>query len=393
MTDRDSRDWPRSWGAETLPLTVIQVLRNAVSLITIVQTLSGLGPLSNPERVLSIALAVLLAAGWSFITSRRASNWADIAALVAVVGIGAWLGVLTGNGQVYVAGYAALFVAPFWYRLPRGLIPAAGGVVAVTLSTMFVGHTDITGGISQGVGATFFGIAALFWGRVRTSAERNAELFEELKTSRDAEAQSAVVAERARLARELHDVLAHTLSSLSLQLESTRVLAKSRGVDAAVQERLDQAVALARSGLVEARAAVGTLRDDELPGPERVASLVADFERSSGMPCHFEQVGDAVPLRPEASVALFRAAQEALTNIGKHAQASRVEVRLEWRDGGVCLTVSDDGRPRVSTGAGSGLPGSGSGLRGMRERAELAGGHLDAGPTATGFAVELRLPA
>jgi signal transduction histidine kinase len=378
-------------------MPLIYGLRNAVAVIVLVQTVAAFGHLSTPDRALSLTLAVLLAVGWTFITSRRDSEWPSVLSLVAVVGIGAWLGLLTGNGQVYVAGYAALFVAPFWYRLPRGLIPAACGVAAVALSTMFVGHRDITGGISQGVGAAFFGIAALFWGRVRATAERNTELIDELETSRDAEALSAVVAERARLARELHDVLAHTLSSLSLHLESTRVLAKSKDVDQQVQDRLEGAVALARSGLVEARAAVGTLRDDELPGAERLSSLVADFERTSGVECRFEQVGEPSVLTPEASVALFRSAQEALTNIGKHASASRVDVRLEWAVGGVTLRVVDDGR---SVTAGSAplsavmdLPSGGHGLRGMRERAELAGGHLDAGPTQSGFTVELRLPA
>jgi signal transduction histidine kinase len=199
-----------------------------------------------------------------------------------------------------------------------------------------------------------------------------------------------VVAERARLARELHDVLAHTLSSLALHLESTRVLAKSRDVDPEVQSRIERAVALARDGLEEARDAVGTLRDDALPGAERLPSLVADFERLTGVDTRFEQVGTPSPLTPEASVALFRSAQEALTNIGKHAHPSRVDVRLEWDGGLVTLKVIDDGGgpDGVST-----LPGGGNGLRGMRERAELAGGHLDAGPAGQGFAVELRLPA
>jgi signal transduction histidine kinase len=255
---------------------------------------------------------------------------------------------------------------------------------------MFVGRTDISGGIGNGVGALFFGLAAAFWGRVLRAAERNAELVEELQASREGEHRNAAVAERARLARELHDVLAHTLSSLSLHLESTRVLAKSRDVDSEVQSRLESAVALARNGLVEARDAVGTLRDAELPGPDRLPALVADFGRTSGVESRFEQVGEPTTLAPEASVALFRSAQEALTNVGKHAGATTVSVRLEWDDHRVTLRVIDDGR---GGGGSAALPGGGNGLRGMRERAELAGGKLDAGPTSRGFAVELRLPA
>jgi signal transduction histidine kinase len=381
-------DMPRM--GDMLPRRVQLAARHGVTVICLVQTLSGLGHQSAGNRVLSLLLVVLLGLAWSVVATRRRGDALDIAAVIATVGLGAWLGVLSGNGQAYVTGYAALFVAPFWYQVPRALLPWACAVASVTFSTMFVGHRDITGGIGNGVGATFFGLAALFWGRVLRSSQANAELVLELRDSRDAEQRSAIVAERARLARELHDVLAHTLSSLSLHLESTRVLARSRDVDTEVQERIERAVALARDGLEEARDAVGTLRDDELPTADRLPSLIADFERSTGVQCRFEQVGTTAPLSPEASVALFRAAQEALTNIGKHARATRVDVSLVWNDGTVTLHVSND-----DTGGpdGSVLPGGGNGLRGMRERAELAGGELDAGPTDRGFAVELRLPA
>jgi signal transduction histidine kinase len=374
---------------EGFPQPFAHVLRHAVSLITIVQTVAAFNHISIRDCVLASVLQVALAVCWTSVTRRRRGDWPDVVALTAMVGFGAWLVLITNNGQVYVAGYSALFVAPFWYVMPRALIPSVSGVFAVTLSTMFIGHPDISGGIGNGVGAIFFGVAAWFWGRVLRSSERNAELVEELRDSRDAEQRSAVVAERARLARELHDVLAHTLSSLSLHLESTRVLAKSRNVDPEVQSRIERAVTLARSGLEEARDAVGTLRDDALPGPDRLPSLIADFERSTGISCHFEQVGRPSPMTPEASVALFRSAQEALTNISKHAAPSRVDVRLEWDAASVTLRVIDDGAgPDAPT-----LPGGGNGLRGMRERAELAGGRLDAGPTSRGFAVELRLPS
>jgi len=367
------------------------VIRQGVSLIIALQTVSALGPLSTPDQLLALALLAVIVALWTLITVRRRSDVMDQVALVAVIGLAAWLDVLTGNGgQVYVAGYAALFVAPFFYGLPRGAVPAACGVAAVTLSAMFVGTTDIVGGLANGAGAAFFGLAALFWGRVLRASDRNAELVGELRESRDAEQRNAVVAERARLARELHDVLAHTLSSLSLHLESTRVLAVSRGVDQEVVDRITRGVALAHTGLVEARDAVGTLRDDALPGPDQLAALVADFGRTSGISCQLEQRGDPVPLPPDARVALYRSAQEALTNAAKHGHPSRIDVCLSWYDGEVTLRVADDGNGLAPAAA---LPGGGNGLRGMRERAELAGGELSAGPAEAGFVVELRLPA
>jgi signal transduction histidine kinase len=367
------------------------LLSNGVSLIVALQTLSHLGPLSSAERVAAVVMVVAIIGFWTLLVSRRRGDLIDQALLVAVVGLGAWLNVLMPEaGQVYVASYAALFVAPFFYGPRDGAVPAAAGVAAVTFSTMFVGHFDLVGGLGNGAGAAFFGVAAMFWGRVLRASERNAELVGELRESRQAEQRNAVAAERARLARELHDVLAHTLSSLSLHLESTRVLARSKGVDDEVVERIARAVALAHTGLVEARDAVGTLRDDALPGPGQLAALVQDFERTSGIHSRFEQRGEPVPLPPDAQVALYRSAQEALTNVAKHAAATQVEVCLTWYDGRVTLRVADDGD---GCGAGVTLPGGGNGLRGMRERAELAGGAVAAGAAETGFVVELRLPA
>ncbi len=367
------------------------MLTHGVSLIIALQTFANLGPLSAANRVAAVVMLAATVACWTVLVLRRQGDLIDQALLVAVVGLGAGLNVLTPNaGQVYVASYAALFVGPFFYGPRDGAIPAAAGVIAVTFSTMFVGHFDLVGGLGNGAGAAFFGVAAMFWGRVLRASERNAELVGELQESRLAEQRNAVVTERARLARELHDVLAHTLSSLSLHLESTRVLAVSKGVDDEVVERIARAVGLAHTGLVEARDAVGTLRDDALPGPGQLGALVQDFERTSGISCRFEQRGDPTPLAPDAQVALYRSAQEALTNVAKHADASQVDVCLSWYDGRVTLRVVDDG-----TGCHGGveLPGGGNGLRGMRERAELAGGAVQAGPAETGFVVELRLPA
>lgn len=372
---------------DMLPRGVQLVARNGVTIICAAQTFSGFRSLSTTARVLSVVLLIGIAIAWGVVANRRRGDALDVATVIVTIGIGAWLGVLTNNGQPYVTGYAALYVAPFWYGIPRSIPPWVAAVASVTLSTMFVGHVDIGGGIGNGVGATFFGLAALFWGRVLRSSQANARLVEELRTSRDAEHRNAVVAERARLARELHDVLAHTLSSLSLHLESTRVLARSRNVDDEVVERIDRAVGLARTGLEEARNAVGTLRDDALPSPERLPALIADFEHSSGVQAYFSETGVPGPLSPEAKVALFRAAQEALTNVAKHANASRVEVRMVWDADTAELRVSDDGHPSSTQ-----LPGGGNGLRGMRERAELVGGEVEAEPTSDGFVVVVRVP-
>jgi signal transduction histidine kinase len=214
-------------------------------------------------------------------------------------------------------------------------------------------------------------------------------LVEELRESRAAHAQSAALGERARLARDMHDVLAHSLSALALQLEAARLLAHERDSDPEVVAALERSHRLAASGLDEARRAIAALRGDELPGPERLQALCDAFREHSSADCMVTVTGSAHELESEARLAIYRTAQEALTNIRRHSAADRVEIRLAYAADGTTLLVSDHGRGApVAVGGGSGY-----GLTGMRERAELLGGRLRAEPTADGFEVELWLPA
>jgi signal transduction histidine kinase len=196
----------------------------------------------------------------------------------------------------------------------------------------------------------------------------------------------AATAERERLAREIHDVLAHTLSALTVQLEAARLLARQRPGDPRVGDAVDRAHRLAREGLEEARRAVGALRGESLPGPELLGRLAAGFERDTGIRCTLRVEGATLPLKPDGRLAIYRTAQEALTNVRKHAEATEVSVQLTFTDRGAELTVANLGRARPSHAA------SGFGLIGLRERAELLGGRLEAGPTAGGFRVKLWVP-
>ncbi|WP_223198848.1 sensor histidine kinase [Solihabitans fulvus] len=216
-------------------------------------------------------------------------------------------------------------------------------------------------------------------------------LVSELEQSRAAEARAAGLAERQRLAREMHDVLAHSLSGLMLQLEGARMLLAENPDDPRLPEVVDRAHHLGKSGLEEARRAIGMLRDDELPGPESLAGLAAQFQQDRGVPCRLTISGAAHQLDSEARLALYRVAQEALTNIAKHADPARVELCLAYEPTRTRLTVEDFANNR---GARRPAPGDsgGYGLTGMRERAELLGGTLVAGPTDGGFRVELDVP-
>jgi signal transduction histidine kinase len=187
-------------------------------------------------------------------------------------------------------------------------------------------------------------------------------------------------------------VLAHSLSALALQLEGARLLARDRRSDPEVVAAVERAHHLAAGGLAEARQAIAALRGDELPGPERLPALAEAFGEHSAAACDLTVTGEPRELSSEARLALYRTAQEALTNVRRHSAADRVEMLLAYAQDGTTLTVQDHG-PGAPVAVGGAGDGGGYGLTGMRERAELLGGRLSAGPTGDGFRVELWLPA
>jgi len=223
------------------------------------------------------------------------------------------------------------------------------------------------------------------------------ELLAEEERTRLARNEAAALDERGRIARELHDVLAHSLSALSVELEGARLLALDRDVDSDVIAAIGRAHRHAASGLDEARAAIKALRGDSVPGPDKLEELIEEM-RAHGIACTLAISGEPRRLPSEAALAVFRTAQEALTNVRKHAEeAERVAIRLDYDPDGVQLIVADsagDGaEPRVPQPAALAGAGAGYGVSGMRERAELIGGRLLAGPTEDGFRVELWVPA
>jgi signal transduction histidine kinase len=275
----------------------------------------------------------------------------------------------------------AIMAATRLERRPGALVMLAS-IGPLTIGALIRGAYGTALSISIGV---------LPWYLVMRLMRSLRERHEELLASRAAEARNAVSAERGRLAREMHDVLAHSLSALALQLESTRLLARDRGVDPDVVRALDQAHSLAASGLDDARRAIAAARGDELPGPERLEALAGAFGDHSGLPVAVEVHGDPRELAPDARLAVYRTAQEALTNVRRHAAAERVRVSLDYLPDSTVLVVEDHGPPGTPPPVAPVV--GGYGLTGMRERAKLLGGELVASPTSDGFRVELRLPA
>jgi signal transduction histidine kinase len=220
-------------------------------------------------------------------------------------------------------------------------------------------------------------------------------LLAELQVSREAEKTAAALAERGRLAREMHDVLAHTLSGLVLQLDGLRLMAASRSADPELAQGLGRAHRLARTGLLESRQAITALRGETVPGPELLPALVAEHREATGRECRLLEDGERRQLSADVRLTLYRTAQEALSNVRKHAPGADVQLTLSWEDDHVLLEVQDTGQPITVGGAvpSTATPtGSGHGLAGMGERAQLAGGSLQAGPVGSGFRIILRLP-
>jgi signal transduction histidine kinase len=309
--------------------------------------------------------------------------------LVAVVSAAALIG-LQGNGAAFLGVFPAVCLAALILPVRLSAVVAGVAVGAVSVAWVSNGGAPIAGIVLNDFGILAFFLLSLFARRLRDSNQRAELLLAELEQTRAAQAQAAALAERQRLAREMHDVLAHSLSGLVLNLEGARLLAGQGGTDPQVGDAIDRAHRLARTGLEEARRAIGMLRDDALPGPERLADLAAEFEGDSGVACTFAVTGDSArDLGTDGRLTFYRVAQESLTNIRKHAHAGLVEIRLAYEPSGTRLTIED-----FDTCGEPPLPdGTGYGLTGMRERAELLGGTLTAGPTGGGFLVELWAPA
>ena len=352
--------------------------------------------LAGGGLAVTIALVVLVACLVAMLryTGSRLSAIAVPVAMIAASTVLVW----TQNAGPAIAalfvavGYSALRLSLRW---SLAIIACAATALAIT---GWHAHRSTGLIISAELGVVAFYLLASFARRAQDAHEQSARLLAELEASRGLEEEAAALRERGRIAREIHDVLAHSLSGLMLQLEGARMLAGTPSSNGELLATLDRAHHLARAGLEEARRAVGALHDADLPGPDRLEQLTAEFSRDSSIEATLEVTGIPHRLDSQRSLTLFRVAQEALTNSRKHSQPQRIELQLAYEPDGTRLVVQDHcSQSMVSVGkatarpAGDALPGYG--LTGMRERAELIGGRLEAAPAGDGFRVELWIPA
>jgi signal transduction histidine kinase len=350
------------------------------------------GESNGPEGPVWLDVVLLVAIIGPFLVRRRFGFWALAAVPTGVVIASPLDGRLVpNNGITLAAGLACSFLM----AQRRDIRQALAGLALVFGAEVVVVRFDPP----EGIGDILFTnlLFSVVWlvgfllGRKFEEADAARERAARLEREREAEARAAVAEERARIARELHDVVGHSVSVMTVQASGVRRLLRED------QEREREALLIVertgREALAEMRRMVGVLRRPEeapalapQPSLEHLDRLV-EQAREAGLPVELRVEGDAVELPAGVDLTAYRLVQEGLTNALKHARATRAEVLVNYADGAIEVTVSDDGR-----GVGNG-DGGGHGLVGMRERVSVYGGELDAGPQpGGGYRLRAKLP-
>jgi signal transduction histidine kinase len=369
---RQEQRWNRAWALAPYPLLAVAAV---ISLAT--------GDGGWGHRLTTLAVAAVLAVWhWWFVLAHPAwperRSWTNV---VYYAGVLALSTVLMLRGEAYQLFVPACYVLAF-VALPGRL--AYAGVVAANIPVLAV-----TGASPESVLINLLVVtplAALFGAMIRAMEreavrrrEVNAELVAVSAENARLAREAGVAEERARLAREIHDTVAQGLTGIVTQLEALG------DVPPEIRERLDTARALARTSLDEVRRSIDALR----PGPlqdarlsDAVSLTVTSFTELYGLPARLTVTGTPVPLHPEVEVTLLRAAQETLSNVGRHARAGRAHVTLSYMEDVIVLDVHDDGTgfaPPPASGPPSGpsAASGGFGLTALRQRVGALAGSVD----------------
>jgi signal transduction histidine kinase len=315
--------------------------------------------------------------------------FAVVGALLGVAGV--LEAALRSVGQLPVALLVAVFAT-----VPLVFARTRPGAVAAVVTPMAVLSVVLHGPVTVGVVAVVVVWVLLVWRRFRRARGAAAA-----RTLAAREVESALLeltarGERARIARELHDVVAHHISMISVQAETARLATPGMPEEGARQLRAIGDTA--RTALTEMRRLLGVLRSDvgrdsapadraPQPGLQQLLDLLDEMRRSSGAGARLIVTGPVVPLDPGVELTAYRLVQEALTNCRRHAPGTAVDVTLDYGPETLRIAVRDNG-------PGPGPDPGGHGLVGMRERVDMVGGTLRTGPApVSGFLVEAVLPA
>ena len=354
--------------------TVVDGLLTAVLVVVEVGGAFLIGHYTDEPPLTPLGVALLLAGTVPVTWRRRAPVvvWAVVGAATGAYGVASL------PDPVFVGAFVSLYTVvarcPPRVSVPIGVATAALWLFATAMS----GDSDLNDYYPAVVLASLAGALGVL---ART-----------LQRSREEEGRRAVAEERARLARELHDVVAHAVSMVVVQAEAG---AAAGGPPERVEEAFDAIAETGRTALAELRRLLGVLRSpgeaasrQPQPGVAQLEPLVESVRRA-GLPVEVRVEGNGRPLPPGVDLSAYRIVQEALTNSVKHAGPARACVLLRYGERELEVEVVDDGRGPRPGGTAAG----GHGLAGMRERTALLGGELDVGPApGGGFAVRARLP-
>ncbi|MFE2715278.1 sensor histidine kinase [Streptomyces mirabilis] len=340
------------------------------------------------RHLAALVLTVGIGLGWSGWLAGQYTGCPtlSLAAVALLSASGGAMVPLSAFGAV-VVGVAALCAATLIELMPAAALGLVG-VIAAAVAAAIVGQGF--GGLPAAATGVLLGLLVGVARRQQRVRERaDAELAVERERSLVEHERAELLAERNRIAREVHDVLAHTLSALAIQMTALDSLVED-GADAPeVRGAIGRSRRLVVEGLEETRRAVRTLRDEPVALDEQLAAL-AD---SAG--AVFRPSGTVRSLPPTAGMALLRVTQEALTNARKHASGAPVTVELVYGETSTRLVVVTTAADESGLAPAGELAatGSGYGLHGMRERVELLGGTFSAGPAGDGWRVEGEVPA
>ncbi|CAM5643689.1 sensor histidine kinase [Streptomyces fumanus] len=330
----------------------------------------------SPAGAVGAVVLAVLAIRAVLRTTRAQRFWPSVSLFAGLIGLAAAAHAAGIEVPTLVVWCACAVIS--LQRLP--LVAALPVTAAALASYAVVTHDAWLPTVATTAGLALGGYVLRLDAEARGNARR---LLAQERAARTAEAESAALTERARIAREIHDVLAHSLSAQLVHLEAARLLIERDADREQILERVVAARGMARDGLTETRQALSALRGELTPLEDFLTQLVDAADDAE-----VAITGDRRPLPVEASQAVRRVAQEAMTNVRKHAPDAKVRVSLDYGAHEVTLDVRDSGgSPGALAGSGGGY-----GLLGMRERAELLGGSLRAGPGEEGFVVTLKVP-
>jgi signal transduction histidine kinase len=388
-----------AFGPESIPpvIDAVRVLILVMVLVTV--------PFASPHpgagtRGTAIAVALGVSAiAWVVWLSARNRPRMYLAALVVMAAAGGALAGMSEFNTAVAVGCVVTSSAGVRLSTETSLAITAETVAAFLIAGLVTGETA---GTLVGCPAAFVGLWA--FGLTRRAyllrAEQAEQALEQARRAHAAENQAAAFAERARIAREIHDVLAHSLAAVSVNLQAAEGLLGALPDEspelAKAIECVERAGAFTREGLAEARRAILALRDNSAPESlrplaEQLRALTQEYRIDGDMAVDFRVTGEPRPVGAEAGLTAYRTAQEALTNARKHAPGQPVALSLDFTPVDMTVLVAN---PLPSADATGPLAhtGTGYGLTGLRERAALGGGTLSAGPEDGQWRVRLRIP-